>query len=246
VSTHSTAWPDPAFASASPRATLAWRGVEAQHIVATMRLVDSLAEQTVLEQLLEASKPALPASARPERHFLLTTPFRYRSPFASRFRRAGAAGVWYGGETLQTAAAEVAYWRWRFLAASDGLRDQELLTAHTFFQARVSGLAIDLTEPPWLDFRADWVQDSDYRTTQAIARAAVEAGVQWLRYESVRQAGGFCAAVFDAAALALADAPHQQTWHCKVRLMGALMVHDADRFEWGYSIAGNVGKEAKK
>jgi hypothetical protein len=216
-----------------------------------MRLVDTLAEQTVLEQLLEASKPPLPASpisppsAKPEKHVLLTTPFRYRSPFASRFRRAGAAGVWYGGETSQNAAAEVAYWRWRFLVASDGLRDQELLTAHTFFQARISGMAIDLTEPPWLDFRSNWVQDSDYRATQTLARAAVEAGVQWLRYESVRHPGGFCAAVFDAAALALADAPHQQTWHCKVRLTGALMVHDADRFEWRYSIAGNPDSEVE-
>ena len=43
-----------------PQATLAWRGVEAQHVVSTMRLVDSAAEQDLLEQLLEGSKPALP------------------------------------------------------------------------------------------------------------------------------------------------------------------------------------------
>jgi hypothetical protein len=37
------------------KGSLAWRGVEAQHVVSTMRLVDSLAEQAILEQLLEAS-----------------------------------------------------------------------------------------------------------------------------------------------------------------------------------------------
>ena len=30
----------------------AWRGVEAQHVVSTMRLVDTAEEQDVLEQLL--------------------------------------------------------------------------------------------------------------------------------------------------------------------------------------------------
>src|SRR5207237_9847953 len=74
-----------------------WRGVEAQHVVATMRLVDNAAEQRVLEELLEASKPALPEAAA-GRHYLLATPFRYRSPFASRFRKPHDAGIWYGAE----------------------------------------------------------------------------------------------------------------------------------------------------
>jgi hypothetical protein len=170
-----------AFADATERSAVAWRGVEAQHIVATMRLVDTLDEQAVLEQVLEASKPALRPAARPT-HYLLSTPFRYRSPLPSRFRRAGAAGVWYGAETLQAAAAEVAYWRWRFLAASDGLRDQELMTEHTFFQAHVRGEAVDLTELPWVLQRARWTEDADYRATQELAQAARAGGVQWIRY----------------------------------------------------------------
>ena len=40
-----------------------WRGVEAQHLVATMKLVDSLAEQDLLEQILDESKPPLPPEA---------------------------------------------------------------------------------------------------------------------------------------------------------------------------------------
>jgi hypothetical protein len=53
------------------RTALAWRGVEAQHVVATMRLVDSSEEQALLEELLETSKPALPATQRPM-HYLLS------------------------------------------------------------------------------------------------------------------------------------------------------------------------------
>ena len=47
-----------------------WRVVEAQHRASTMRLVDTLAEQRALEDLLEAGKPPLPAEAA-QLHYLL-------------------------------------------------------------------------------------------------------------------------------------------------------------------------------
>ena len=72
-------------------------GVEAQHRVATLRLVDSPEDQATLERLLETSKPPLPEAAQ-GLHHLLATPFRYRSPYGSRFRAGTDPGVWYGGE----------------------------------------------------------------------------------------------------------------------------------------------------
>ena len=42
------------------RAEALWRGVEAQHVIATMKLVDNADEQQLLEELLETSKPAPP------------------------------------------------------------------------------------------------------------------------------------------------------------------------------------------
>ena len=54
----------------------AWRVVEAQHEASTMKLVDGPEEQRLLEQLLEAAKPPLPAAAH-GLHYLLATPFRY-------------------------------------------------------------------------------------------------------------------------------------------------------------------------
>lgn len=211
----------------------AWRGVEAQHVVSTMRLVDTLAEQAELERLLERSKPALPAAAQ-GLHYLLSTPFRYRPLHGSRFRKAGALGVWYGAATLHTAAAEVAYWRWRFLMDSEALAEQALLTAHTFFEAQVQGRAIDLCQPPWLAHQAAWAHTSDYSRAQALAEAARQHTVQWLRYASVRDPGGVCAAVLDVQALSSTHPLQQQTWHCKTTRRVVMLVHGHDRASWDF------------
>jgi len=229
-------WFDAALASATD---LLWRGVEAQHVVATMRLVDTLDEQNVLEQILEASKPPLPpalqAPAAPSAghgvlHYLLQTPFRYRSPYPSRFRRGGEAGLFYGARERETACAEVAYWRWRFLMDSEGLRDGELVTEHTLFLARVRGTAIDLTRRPWSAAAARWTHTDDYTACQSLTPAARERGIAWIRYASVRHPGGRCGAVLDPLSLSLPARPEQQTWVCKVTARQALMVHDDDRY----------------
>jgi len=187
------AWFEGTIAS---RCMHAWRGVEAQHVVSTMRLVDTLDEQDLLESLLETSKPALPVTTR-RTHHLLTTPFRYRPAHPSRFRRAGTNGQWYGAQTLYGACAEVAYWRHRFITDSAGLQDTELLSEHSFFKARIEGNSIDLTSAPWVKARALWTRDLDYRHTHAVAAAAQERQLQWLRYESVRAPGESCAVAFN-------------------------------------------------
>jgi hypothetical protein len=50
--------------------------VEAQHQVSTHKLVDSLSEQALLEELIEATKPTVPPECR-HLDYLLFTPFRY-------------------------------------------------------------------------------------------------------------------------------------------------------------------------
>jgi len=72
-----------------------WRGVEAQHVVSTMRLADNSGEQRVLEELLEASKPALPATAA-GRHYLVFHAVSLsvrRSPRAFGARTTPASGT---------------------------------------------------------------------------------------------------------------------------------------------------------
>jgi len=166
-----------------------WRGVEAQHVVSTMRLVDDSAQQRVLEELLEASKPRLPPGAA-GRHYLVFTPFRYRSPFPSRFRGAHDPGVWYGAEELGTACGEVAYWKWRFLMDSDALRESALHTEHTFFRARVRGRCADLTAAPWKAATSAWTHKADFSQCRAFADEARGHDVAWIRYHAVRVPDG--------------------------------------------------------
>src|SRR5689334_19052247 len=91
----------------------AWRAVEAQHVVSTMALCDTLDEQTLLEELVDEGKPRRPAAAA-RLHYLLATPFRYRpTRHGSRFRGPNDPGVYYAADEVRTACAELGYWRWR-------------------------------------------------------------------------------------------------------------------------------------
>ena len=227
------AWFDGAVA---PRRMRAWRGVEAQHVVSTMRLVDTPAEQDLLEQLLEGSKPPVPATALPK-HYLLTTPFRYSPAHASRFRKPHAKGQWYGAEVLFAACAEVAYWRHRFILDSTGLLDQMLLTEHTFFQAEVNGTSLDLTAEPWVQSRAVWAHGSDYTGTHALATAAHAHAVQLHWYESASAPGPRCAAVFAPDSLS-EPTPSldqtMQTWRCKATRSSVMFASGRESYVWDF------------
>ena len=181
----STTWTPPAVASELGRLRRRlWRAVEAQHIASTLRLVASADEQLALERILEASKPPLPPGAA-KLHYLLATPFRYPSPFGSRFRAPTEPGVWYGAEALRTACAELGYWRWRFLTDAAAL---ETLgpSPQTVFQAGIDTRAVDLLRSPFRKDQADWGHRTDYSATQRFATVAREANAGAIRYASVR------------------------------------------------------------
>jgi hypothetical protein len=193
-----------------------WRAVEAQHLAATMRLVDSLEEQQVLERLLEETKPPLPEPTR-KLHWLLFTPFRYAPPpGGSRFRGPADPGVFYGADVVRTACAELGYWRWRHLGDSPAL-DAMPTKPQTLFRARIATGVMDLRVAPWSDRRALWTRPDDYAATQALARKAREDGVGAIRYESVRdpERGG-CCAVLTPAAFEKVSPLEQQTWMLSV------------------------------
>ena len=194
-----------------------WRVVEAQHRASTMRLVDTLDEQRALEELLEASKPPLPAAAA-HLHYLLSTPFRYPAPppLGSRFRGIGDAGVWYGAYHVHTALAEVAYWRLRFLTDSPATPDLPPV-AHTALRATIGGNAIVLSAPPFDRQRKRWEDPVSYVATQALARVARQAHIALIRYRSVRDPRHrACVAVLTPAAFRATAPLEQHTWLIKV------------------------------
>ena len=226
-------WSDDWLAKAAPARRDLWRGVEAQHQVATMRLVDSLQEQQLLEQVLEESKPPLPPAAA-GLHYLVATPFRYTSPHASRFRPAGEPGIWYGSDEPQTVCAEIAWWRWKNLSDSEGLLDEPVVTEHTFFQARFKGLELDLTAAPWNALRSTWRDPADYSECHRLTgrvRAAKPA-IEAIRYESARREHGTCAAVLAPRALSLLALHRQQTWICKTMAQRVMLTHEGETYQF--------------
>jgi len=207
-----------------------WRIVEAQHRVPTMRLVDTLDEQRVLEDMLEASKPPVPEEAR-ALHYLLSTPFRYPAPppVGSRFRGIGDPGVWYGADVVETALAEVAYWRLRFL--SDSPETPDLLPVpHTAFRASIGGSTIALSRAPFDRQRRQWEDSASYVATQALARVAREANVAMIRYRSVRDPEHRAAvAVLTPKAFRKSEPLEQRTWLIKVGRAQVLAESDLGR-----------------
>ena len=226
-------WTPPAVASeAAPRRLKLWRAVESQHAASTTRLVDSLAGQAVLEQVLEAAKPPLPAAAR-HLHYLLATPFRYPPPpRGSRCRSASDAGVFYGADLARTACAELGYWRWRFLTDSPALARLDSVP-HTLFSSEVEGPAVDLRHPPFVADSAAWTHPADYSATQAFGRVAREAGIALLRYQSVRdpQAGGCCAVLWPTA-FRRRSPTATQAWFLTVTREAAIWLNGRESFEF--------------
>lgn len=193
-----------------------WRTVEHQYTTSTRKIVDTRAEQELLETILDKSKPPYPPDVE-HLHYLLKTPFRYLppNPQGSRFRRArSAAGVFYGSEELRTALAELSYHRVRFFSASPQTplpRNAERLTAFTVGYATARGL--DLTRPPLNRDRALWTERHDYSATQALADAARQAKIETIRYESVRDAqAGANAALLTPRVFTTDEPITQQTW----------------------------------
>lgn len=206
--------------------TTAWRVVEAQHRVSTMKLVDSLEEQAVLEALLDETKPPVPQDCR-HLHYLLFTPFRYagENPYASRFRPGGSPdGVFYASAATETAIAEVTFHRLLFFAESPGTPLPANAQEFTAFAVQIrSERAIDLTRPPLDAHRAAWMQMRDYSECHRLAAAARQEGVQAISYASVRDPRHrLNYAVLTPAAFAQPFPVAQQTWRIHLRADGAL------------------------
>jgi hypothetical protein len=211
-------WTPIALASeARPWQGSGWRAVEAQHKVSTMSLVHgSLADQALLEDILEEVKPPIPDEAQ-GLHWLLFTPFRYYPlPGGSRFRRRDDPGVFYGAEDRKTACAESGYWRLRMWMDSEGLSGKQKAVPLTLFEFHGSSeRSIDLSLPPLVDSSGVWTKPDDYTGTQQLAESAREAEVEVIRYQSVRNHGGYCLALMSPKVFKAVPEPYQnnqQAW----------------------------------
>jgi len=214
----STTWTPRALSAESrPWQCLAWRMVESQHIAATMKLVDTRDEQDILESLLDQDKP-LRAHGTAQLHYLLATPFRYVPLRAgSRFRAYADPGVFYAAESVRTAAAELGYWRWRFLLDAPNL-ERLGPVPHTAFNVKISTTTIDLRESGFdLDLK-QWRVSSDHTSTQDLARMVRQAEIGGIVYPSTRDPEpAWCIALLVPSGFARKKPePVSETWYLAV------------------------------
>ena len=217
----------PAELSSSARraAGRGWRVVEAQHKVSTAKLTDTTAEQRLLEGLIEESKPRIPQECA-HLDFLLSTPFRYGAPYpqGSRFRKAGRTlGVFYASEQVETAIAELCFWRLLFFAESpDTAWPSEAGEFTAFSFDYRTDHAIDLTCAPFDDRASSWQHPTRYDDCQDIADMARQTGIDVIKYASVRDPGHrLNLAILHCRAFVGAAPADRQTWRILLGQNGA-------------------------
>lgn len=215
--------------------------VESQHQVSTMKLVDTLAEQDLLERVIERSKPPVPVECR-HLHYLLATPFRYGAPYprGSRFRRAGLTpGVFYGSREPITAMAETAFHRLLFFAESPLTPWPVNPGEFTAFAVEIrTRAALDLDRAPLDAGRDVWTHVTDYEPCQQFADIAREAGVDVLVSPSARDPEHRQnLSVLTCRAFAAPAPVERQTWRLALSASGAraVSVFSGERAEFDHS-----------
>lgn len=230
--------PDALSSEARPLAGTCWRLVEAQHAVSTLKLVDTLDEQAVLEGLIEDIKPSVPVECR-HLHYLLFTPFRHRGvyPVGSRFRRAGMTpGVFYAAERPETAVAELAFHRLLFYADSPSTPWPSDAGGYSAFSADyASAKAIDLMAPPLSVDRSTWMHPTAYAPCQDLAEAARAASIEVIRYRSRRDPGHGVNLALLGCRVFTANSPRdRQTWRLAFGAWGVRALCESPRQRVGF------------
>ena len=136
-----------------------------------------------------------------------TTPimaaFTHLNPDGSRFSD-GTYGVYYAAHELETAIAETAFHRARFLARTHEAAGEVDMRAYL---ADISAELVDVRGHGRR--KPDIMNPDDYKASQAFAHEKRTAGAGGIVYDSVRRPGGQCVAIFRPRLIAPArQGPH--------------------------------------
>jgi hypothetical protein len=206
----------------SPLAITAWRVVEAQHKVSTRRLVDTLEEQAILEQIVDEVKPRVPSEAEFHGlHYLLFTPFRHPPLLrGSRFGSAAERSLWYGAEKIETSLAEKAYYQLLFLQGTKAELKNLSCDWSAFSVNIVTPRGVDLTSTNFSEFRSELISPSTYAVTQRLGADLRAAGVVGFLFSSARcPKRGKAVGLFEPA-FSSPNPGELQTWKCMVTPKG--------------------------
>lgn len=207
------------------------RIVESQEQVATTGLVDTLEEQNLLENMLDAAKPP-PRPGSERLHYLLMTPFRYPPlRHGSRFGGRHEPSILYGSLTTDATLAEAAYYRLVFWSGMETPPASPIRSRHTLFRARYrTRRGLRLHRPPCDERRSILTDPTSYGPTQALGSAMRDAGVLAFEFLSARDPqGGINVGLFEPRALASRTPTGQEQWLCEVTGDHVTFLHPASR-----------------
>ncbi|HEY2903482.1 MAG TPA: RES family NAD+ phosphorylase [Polyangia bacterium] len=207
-------------------AATAWRVVEAQHQVSTRKLVDTLEEQQLLEQIVDQVKPSLPPEpAFAGLHYLLSTPFRHPPLLrGTRFGSAAERSLWYGALRVETSLAEKAYYQLLFAQGTAAAFDHLTCDWTAFSAAVATERAVDLTAPAFAAFARPLNSPVSYAATQKLGRQMRASGVIAFVFTSARCPSHGKAIGLFSPAFAAKKPGAFQTWKCIVTTTGCEVV----------------------
>jgi hypothetical protein len=194
-----------------------YRLIESQEQIATMQLVNTLEEQSLLEELLDAVKPPLPPGCE-KLHYLLYSPFRYPPlKYGSRYGARHESSLFYGALTQSTALVESAYYRLVFRQGMQPPPPAPICSEHTLFSARyTTDFGLQLQNGPCSDHRDTLTDPADYSATQALGGAMRKANIKAFTFPSARCPDhGTNVALFTPAAFAERKPREMQQWLCE-------------------------------
>ncbi len=193
-----------------------WRVVESQEHVATLHVVDDLAEQEMLERLLDDVKPRYRAGTE-GMHYLLKTAFRYPPlKWGSRFGTTLMPSYFYASEQPKTALCECAYYRFLFLDDMQTPYSAPIRSEYSLFRVLVaSERCLDLSLATYKKMRADLRSPTSYQISHQVGQWAYERGeIDLIRFESARDSGGLNVAISEPQSIRSKKPNALQRWLC--------------------------------
>lgn len=216
------------------------RIVESQEQVATTKIVGNLAEQDLLEHMLEDNKPG---SLDPGLHYLLSTPFRYPPlKHGSRFGSTLEPSLFYASMELRTCLQECAYYRFIFWYDMASPPPNPVATQHTVFRVELlSDRCVDLQSSAYNGIRSEIQSAISYATSQALGSHLRREGARMLIFASSR-GPGTNAAVYTTEVFASAPGG-QELWNSELSSQLVLLRGTGGLFRFPLSqFAGDDGR----
>ena len=191
-----------------------YRIVEDQSRNSTRKLVDTLEEQKLLEEMIEESKPPAPTKNKHgSLHWLLFTPFRYPPRrHGSRFSRHTEQSLFYGSNELKTAMAEIAFRQLLHNNATDAkLAPVNMNFTHVKVHVKTEK-GVLLTEAPFKKHRDEISNPLSSEISQTLGTQMRNDGVEAFTFFSARNPGGKNTGMFSVDAFAKNKPLEECSW----------------------------------